>query len=203
MASASSSLGLPPIVITLATNGILQGAALLFSGGTPAGFASPALRWLLTGSFAGLTPVVYLVVAFAVFAVVLLDRTVFGRSVYAIGNSPRASFLSAVGVNSTLIRVYMLSGFCSALVGILATGFSGQASLGMGDDFLLPSIAVVIVGGTLITGGRGHYLGHDRRRSVVDSLADLACRDDACRTLRAISSSALWFFVSVVALHER
>ena len=112
------ALGLPPIVITLATNGILQGAALLFSGGTPAGFASPALRWLLTGSFAGLTPVVYLVVAFAVFAVVLLDRTVFGRSVYAIGNSPRASFLSAVSVNSTLIRVYMLSGFAP-----LSSGF--------------------------------------------------------------------------------
>ena len=152
-------LGLPPIVITLATDGILQGAALLFSGGTPAGFASPALRWLLTGSLAGLTPVVFLVLAFGVLAVVLLDRTVFGRSVYAVGNSSRASFLSAVGVNSTVTRVYMLSGFCSALVGILATGFSGQASLGMGDDFMLPSIAVVVVGGTLITGGRGHYLG--------------------------------------------
>ena len=117
-------LGLPPIVVTLAMDGILQGAALLFSGGTPAGFSSPALRWLMTGSLVGLTPVVFLVIAFGMFAVVLLDRTVFGRSVYAIGNSPRASFLSAVGVNSTVTRVFMLSGFCSALVGILAISAS-------------------------------------------------------------------------------
>ena len=64
-----------------------------------------------------------------------------------------------IAVGRTLILVYVLSGLCAALVGVLLTGFSGQASLGMGDDYLLPSIAVVVVGGALITGGRGHYLG--------------------------------------------
>ena len=64
-----------------------------------------------------------------------------------------------IAVGRTLIGVYILSAVCSALVGILLTGFSGQGSLGMGDDYLLPSIAVVVVGGALITGGRGHYLG--------------------------------------------
>ncbi len=67
--------------------------------------------------------------------------------------------LSGISVGHTLIGVYMLSGLCSAIVGVMLTGFSGQASLGMGDDYLLPSIAVVVIGGTLITGGRGHYLG--------------------------------------------
>jgi ribose transport system permease protein len=195
-------LGLPPIVITLATNGILQGAALLFSGGTPAGFASPSLRWLLTGSLAGLTPVVFLVLAFVVFAVVLLDRTVFGRSVYAVGNSPRASFLSAVGVNSTITRVYMLSGFCSALVGILATGFSGQASLGMGDDFLLPSIAVVVVGGTLITGGRGHYLGMIGGVLLLTALQTLLAGTTWPHAVRDIIFGGV-VLVSVVALRDR
>jgi ribose transport system permease protein len=152
-------LGLPPIVITLATNGILEGAALVFSNGTPAGFSSPGLRWLMTGSVWGVTPVIFLVVLFVAASVGLLGRTVFSRWVYALGNSSRASFLSGVDVRRTTIGVYMLSGVCSALVGILLTGFGGQASLGMGDAYLLPSIAVVIIGGTLITGGRGHYLG--------------------------------------------
>ena len=67
--------------------------------------------------------------------------------------------MSGISVDRTIVLVYMLSGFCSALVGCLLTGFSGQASLGMGDEYLLPSIAVVVVGGTLITGGRGDYLG--------------------------------------------
>lgn len=152
-------LGLPPIVMTLAMNGILQGAALVYSGGTPAGFASPAERWVMTGRLAGATPVIWLLLVFIALALLLLTRTPFGRRLYAVGNSPLVARLSGVGVGGTLIGVYALSGFCAALVGILLSGFSGQASLGMGDDYLLPSIAAVVVGGTLITGGRGHYLG--------------------------------------------
>ena len=152
-------LGLPPIVMTLAMNGILEGAALVYCNGTPAGFASPAQRWFMTGHLLGATPVVWFLVLFVLAALLLLDRTVFGRRIYAVGNSSLVARLSAVGVGGTLIGVYALSGFCSALVGILLSGFSGQASLGMGDDYLLPSIAVVVVGGTLITGGRGHYVG--------------------------------------------
>jgi len=152
-------LGLPPIVMTLAMNGILQGAALVYSNGTPDGFASPGMRWFMTGKLLSVTPVVWFVMAFVAAALVLLGRTTFGRRVYAVGNSPLVARLSGVGVGGTLIGVYALSGFCAALVGILLAGFSGQASLGMGDEYLLPSIAVVVVGGTLITGGRGHYLG--------------------------------------------
>ena len=74
-------------------------------------------------------------------------------------NGVRAARLSGIAVGQTLIWVYVLSALCSCLVGVLLTGFSGQASLGMGDDYLLPSIAVVVVGGTIITGGRGQYLG--------------------------------------------
>jgi ribose transport system permease protein len=153
-------LGISPIVMTLATNGILQGCALLYSQGTPAGFSSPMLRWFMTARLAGLlTPIVLLMVVFVVAAVLLLGRTPFGRRVYGIGNGLRAARLSGIGVERTLILVYMLSAVCAAVVGIMLTGFSGQASLGMGDDYLLPSIAVVVVGGALITGGRGHYLG--------------------------------------------
>jgi ribose transport system permease protein len=152
-------LGLSPIVMTLATNGILQGFALVYSGGTPAGFASPSLRWFMTGSLLGVTPVVWLMVVFVPAAVLLLGRTAFGRRVYGIGNSRRVAELSGIEVGKTLLGVYALSGFCAALTGVMLAGFSGQASLGMGDDYLLPSIAVVVVGGALITGGRGHYLG--------------------------------------------
>jgi ribose transport system permease protein len=158
-ASGVVFLGLSPIVMTLATNGIVQGLALVYSDGTPAGFASPAMRYFMTGRFLGLTPVTWFMIGFVVFALLLLARTRFGRHVYAVGNGRLVSQLSGVGVGRTLFGVYMLSGFCAALAGILLASFSGQASLGMGDDYLLPSIAVVVVGGALITGGRGHYLG--------------------------------------------
>ncbi len=152
-------LGLPPIVITLAMNGILQGAALIYSGGTPDGFTSSNLHWFMTGRLLGIAPVTIFVVLFVIASVVLLGGTIFGRRIYAVGNSSKVAWLSGVNVSVTLVFVYALSGLCAALVGAMLAGFSGQASLGMGDDYLLPSIAVVVVGGTLITGGRGHYLG--------------------------------------------
>jgi ribose transport system permease protein len=197
-----ASLGLPPIVMTLATNGVLQGGALLYSNGTPAGFASPALRWLMTGSLARVTPLVGLMAIFIVFGVTLLGRTVFGRWVYAVGNSPRASFLSGVGVKSTTIGVYILSGFCAGLVGVLLTGFSGQASLGMGDDFLLPSIAVVIVGGTLITGGRGNYIGMLGGVLLLTALQTLLAGTTLPHAVRDIIYGAV-VLVSVLALREK
>ncbi|MGE3871966.1 MAG: ABC transporter permease, partial [Parvibaculaceae bacterium] len=117
-------LGLSPIVMTLATNGLLQGAALLYSNGTPDGFSSPMLRWFMTGKIWIFTPVVLFMVVFVTCAVALLGRTPFGRRVYGIGNGVRAAELSGIAVGRTRVLVYMLSSLCAGLVGVLLTGFS-------------------------------------------------------------------------------
>ncbi len=152
-------LGLPPIVATLAMNGVLEGLALVYDNGTPHGWSAPSLRWFMTATIGGLAPAAWCLFVFVAAATLALSRSSFGRRIYAVGNSMRAAKLSGLRVGRTLLGVYALSGFCSALVGILLTGFNGQAFNGMGDSYLLPSIAVVVVGGTVITGGRGHYLG--------------------------------------------
>lgn len=152
-------LGLSPIVMTLAVNGIAQGMALIYTDGTPKGWAPPALQTFMAGNMFGLTPVAWALIGFVAVATLLLSRTTFGRRIYAVGNGVGVARMSGVNVGSTLLAVYALSGFCSGLAGIMLTGFNGQAFNGMGDPYLLPSIAVVVVGGSLITGGRGHYLG--------------------------------------------
>jgi ribose transport system permease protein len=195
-------LGLSPILVTLAMNGILQGIALLYSNGTPSGFASPVLRWFMTGHLLGVTPVIYALVLFVAGGVVLLGRTTFGRCVYALGNSVDAARLSGVRTGRVTILVYMLSAVCAALVGILLTGFSGQASLGMGDDYLLPSIAVVIVGGALITGGRGHYLGMVGGALLLTALQTLLAGTTLPYAFRAIIFGCV-VLAAVVALRER
>ena len=96
----------------------------------------------------------------------------------------------------------MLSGFCSALVGVFITGFSGQASLGMGDDFLLPSIAVVIVGGTLITGGRGTYIGMIGGVLLLTALQTLLAGTTLPHAARDIIFGTV-VLVSVLALREK
>lgn len=195
-------LGISPIVMTLATNGILQGFALLYSQGTPAGFSSPMLRWFMTGRLAGVTPVVPFMLAFVAVAVLVLGRTPFGRRVYGVGNGVRAAQLSGIRVERTLILVYMLSSLCAAVVGVMLTGFSGQASLGMGDDYLLPSIAVVVVGGTLITGGRGHYLGMLGGVLLLTALQMLLAGTTLPYATRAILYG-LVVLAAVMALRER
>jgi len=195
-------LGISPIVMTLAMNGILQGAALVYSNGTPDGFASPLLRRFMTESELFFTPVVAFEALFVVLAVLLLGRTVFGRRIYAVGNGERVAALSGVSVGRTLIGVYMLSGLCSAIVGVLLTGFSGQASLGMGDEFLLPSIAVVVIGGALITGGRGHYLGMLGGVFLLTALQTLLAGTTLPYATRAILFGVV-VLAAVMALRER
>jgi ribose transport system permease protein len=195
-------LGVSPIVMTVALNGILQGIALIYSNGTPDGFSSPLLRMFMTDARLGVTPVVIFDVIFVVLAVLLLQRTMFGRRVYAVGNGQRAAALSGINVGGTIIRVYMLSGVCSALVGALLTGFSGQASLGMGDEYLLPSIAIVVVGGALITGGRGHYLGMLGGALLLTALQTLLAGTTLPFATRAIVFG-LVVLGAVLALRER
>lgn len=96
----------------------------------------------------------------------------------------------------------MLSGICAALVGILITGFSGQASLGMGDDFLLPSIAVVIVGGTLITGGRGSYIGMLGGVLLLTALQTLLSGTTLPHAVRDIIYGAV-VLIAVLALRDK
>lgn len=151
--------GIFPLIMTLAMNGIIAALSLVYTNGTPSGASPPVIAWLMTGQFAGMTPIIPALLVFVVLATFLLSHTGYGRRLKAIGNSRTAAFFSGVPVGSTLIQTYMLSGACSAIVGILLVGFSGQAFNDMGDPYLLPAIAVVVIGGTLMTGGRGHYLG--------------------------------------------
>jgi ribose transport system permease protein len=150
---------IPAIIITLASNGMLQGIALLYTGGFAVGAAPPMLIALFAERWFGLAPVVWLLLVFVAAAMWLVNVSVFGRRLVAVGSNARVARLSGVAVGRAIVLVYVLSGFCSALAGILLVGFSKVAFLSMGSSFQLPSIAAVLVGGTLVTGGRGHYLG--------------------------------------------
>jgi ribose transport system permease protein len=195
-------LGISPIIMTLAMNGILQGAALIFSNGSPIGWSPPALRWLMTGRLFDVTPVVWCLLIFVVLASLLLSRTTFGRRLYATGNSERVARFAGVPVGATLVGAYMLSGFCAALVGVMLSGFSGQAFLEMGDPYLLPSIAVVVVGGTTITGGKGHYVGMFGGALLLTALSTVLSASLISDAIRGIVYGSV-VLIAMVALRER
>ncbi len=153
-------LRIPPLVMTLGMNVFLQGAVLVYTNGTPQGAAPPLVQFLAVGRLFGVVPVALLVWAVvATFVIVLLRRTVLGRQIYAIGNNPVAAYLSGVHPRRVLVATYMISGLCAAFAGILLTGFSSQSYLGMGEAYVLASVAAVVIGGTSILGGSGGYGG--------------------------------------------
>jgi len=195
-------LGISPIVVTLAMNGILQGFALQLTGGAPQGWTAPVLQTFMTGKLLFFTPVVWFLIAFIVMATLVLIRTTFGRNVYAVGNSVSVAKLSGVPVGRTLVIAYAVSGFCAALTGILLTGFNGQAFNGMGDPYLLSSIAVVVVGGTLITGGRGHYPGILGGALALTALGTMLAGTTLSDSVKSIIYGAV-VLAAIVALKER
>ena len=154
-------LRIPSMIITLATNAVAQGLMVVYTGGfSPQDSASSAMRYLATGTLIPAVPNAVLIWALiGAGAVFLLTRTTYGRSVYAIGNRKRAAYLSGVNTRRVVMVAFVLSGALSAFGGVLLAGYASKAAQAMGDPYLLPAIAAVVLGGTSILGGRGSYLG--------------------------------------------
>jgi ribose transport system permease protein len=153
-------LDIHPLVMTLGMTSVVQGAALLYTNGSPKGSAAPFLSEVATGRFLGTIPYVLAVWAVVAFAVVLLlERSVWGRRLYALGNSPKAATYSGVRVPWVLVSIYLASGGSAALTGILLTGYTKTSYLTIGDPYQLGSIAAVVIGGSSILGGSGSYVG--------------------------------------------
>jgi ribose transport system permease protein len=154
-------LRIPSMIITLATNAVAQGLMVVYTGGfSPQDSATLAMREIATGQVIPMVPNAVIIWAIIGAAMVfLLTRTTFGRSVYAIGNRERAAYLSGVDTRRIVLIAFAISGALSAFGGILLSGYASKAAQSMGDAYLLPSIAAVVLGGTSILGGRGSYLG--------------------------------------------
>lgn len=154
-------LRIPSMIVTLAVNAVAQGLMVVHTGGfSPQDASSPAMRFIATGdSVLGIPNALWIWAAVGGAAVFVLSRTIFGRAVYAIGNSERAAYLSGVRTRYVVLLAFAISGGLSAFGGVLLAGYASKAAQSMGDAYLLPAIAAVVLGGTSILGGRGSYLG--------------------------------------------
>ncbi len=154
-------LRIPSMIVTLAVNAVAQGLMVVHTGGfSPQDSSSPAMRALATGDLAfGLPNALIVWAAVGAGAIFLLTRTTFGRAVYGIGNRERAAYLSGVDTQRIVLIAFAIAGGLSAFGGVLLAGYASKAAQGMGDAYLLPAIAAVVLGGASIMGGRGSYLG--------------------------------------------
>lgn len=153
-------LRIPPLVMTLGMSGVVQGLTLLYTQGIPKGRAAPILNEIVTSPWiAGIPGILVIWLALAVLMAVLLGRTSFGRRLYAIGANRRAAALSGISVRPMLVAIYGASGMLAALAGFLFVGYTTTVFLDIGGDYVLRSVAAVVVGGTSLAGGMGSYAG--------------------------------------------
>ncbi|BBU32514.1 ribose import permease protein RbsC (plasmid) [Burkholderia sp. THE68] len=149
-----SRVAITPLVATLAVNALLIGVVRSLTGNVPVN-VPPIMQTISHAQYLGLPANVLFAVVFVVVAWVITRKTSIGRRFVAVGVNPRAAEAAGVRVLKYQIGAYVASAMCFSAAGMLLAGFIGSASASSGNDYLMPAIAAVVVGGTPFTGGKG------------------------------------------------
>lgn len=153
-------LRIPSMIFTLGVNVVLRGFMVMLTGGfSPSSEPTDLMLLLAKGDVFGV-PIPVIIWALVGIAVsFMLRRTPLGRYIYAIGNREGAVYLSGINTRMVLVATFAMCSMLAALAGLLIAGYSSKAFQAMGDPYLLPSIAAVVIGGTNILGGSGKFSG--------------------------------------------
>jgi len=152
-------LGAPPIIMTLAMNGMLSGAVAIYVSSSKPHEAPPLLRDAVFGDVAGIPAWALMMLVVVVAISALLSLTTYGRRLYAVGTSSVVSEYSGIRSARVTVASYALCSVCAGLAGMVLLGYVETGYFGMGDPYQFASIACVLVGGASVLGGSGHYLG--------------------------------------------
>lgn len=172
-------LNVAPFIATLGTLYVARGAALLSSGGRTfpnlggnPDYGSASFPWIGSGNLLGLPVMIWMLIVVGLLAAYIARRTPLGRYIYAVGGNERGAALSGVKVTRVKMFVYMFSGFCAALVGLIIASQLQASHPATGETFELNAIAAAVLGGTSMSGGRGRIGGTIVGAFVIGILSD-------------------------------
>lgn len=155
-------LKISPFVMTLGMSGVVTGLIIIINHGNVSGKVAPIMTRLIARPLSPKIPIPNAIIIWILFGILmwlLLERTTFGKHIFAIGVNRITSRLSGVNVTAVNLAVYSLAGALAGFGGFLVVGNTGVVFIALGQPFLFPSIAAVAVGGTLLSGGKGSYWG--------------------------------------------
>lgn len=150
-----TKLNINPFVATLGSASVFAGLAFLYSDSMPIIPTNPAFQDLDNGDLIGIPYSVLIFVFVLLVGGVVLARTVFGRSVYAVGGNAEAARLAGMRVERIRLVTYVITGFCAAVAGMIVASRTGVGQADSGASITLDAIAIVIIGGTSLMGGEG------------------------------------------------
>ncbi|MWV47857.1 ABC transporter permease [Rathayibacter sp. VKM Ac-2803] len=168
-----------PFIATLGMLYIARGAALLISNGSTyprlqgeEALGNTGFNLIGGGRILGIPMAIWIMIVFAVIALIVLRKTPFGRWVYATGGNERAAELAGVPTKRVKMSVYVISGVCAATAGLIISSELTAAAPQTGESFELNAIAAVVIGGAALTGGRGNVRGVLLGAFVIGFLSD-------------------------------
>ncbi|MDX8468943.1 ABC transporter permease [Mesorhizobium sp. VK23B] len=203
----STRFRLEPFIVTLAGLQAARGLALIVSGnqyinisyGDGPGLAPPVFAVLGERLFDNTVPVATIVfIIFAAIATLMLNTTRFGRYVYAVGGNERAARISGVPVSMVKISVYAITGFASALAGIVHAGQFNFGSANDGMGYELTAIAAVVIGGTSLFGGAGSMVGTVAGTIMLGALANILQLNNITPATQLLATAAIIVLAAVL-----
>jgi ribose transport system permease protein len=191
-----------PLIMTLGMSLVVSGVLLIYSlKVSPEGPPNvpDIVRTLGSGKVLGFVPNSALLWGvIATIVIVGLRQTGFGRLIYAVGDNPVACRLAGVRGWLVLLATYVLCGFLAGVAGLVLTGAINGVDLSLGDVYLLPSVAAVVIGGTSIYGGNGGYVGSLVGALILTVLSSLFTLLDAPDPLKQILYGAIVVLLAAV-----
>jgi len=167
-------LKIPPFVMTLGMAGVVTGALLVVTRGLYDGKVAPIMTNIIARDLVwGIPGMLFLWIIFGVLMTILLERTRYGKQLFAIGVNRLTARLSGVRVDRMVVATYAIAGALAAFSGFILVGWTQNAGLLVGNQYLFPSIAAVAVGGTLLSGGKGSYFGTMAGAIVIQLITSL------------------------------
>jgi ribose transport system permease protein len=190
-----------PFIATLAMLISAQGLAELISGRRSQIVTDPVIAAIASTRILGIPLLVYIFAVVIAVGWVVLNRTTFGRRTFAIGGNPEAARLAGVDVRRHTVLLYVVSGLCCGIAAIMIASLTTTGSSTHGTLYELDAIAAVIIGGTLLTGGRGTIAGTVFGVLIFTTLSNVFTLNNLSISAQAVAKGAI--IVVAVLLQQR
>jgi ribose transport system permease protein len=187
----------PAFIVTLGVGSVVQGTTFLYTNYGPFGSAAPSLSQVGFGEVGPLPILVVLIVPLIAIALVVQNKTIFGRHLYAVGDDDRVARLAGVANDRTKIVAYIICGFMAALTGVLLTTRTGEPLAGTGFDW--DSIAAVVIGGTVLSGGRGGVGGTLAGVLVISAMNNVMNLLEISPYVQFVAKGSIILFATVLS----
>jgi len=192
-------LKISPFVMTLGMAGVVQGALILWTKGYYDGEVAPIMTRIIARDLIwGIPGMIFVWMVIGIAIALLLNRTRFGKQLFAIGVNRRTARLSGVKVTRMVILTYVLAGALAGFSGFLLVGYTQNAGPNLGAQYLFPSIIAVAIGGTQMSGGKGSYFGTIAGAIVIQLITSLLTTMQLPQALQQIIFGSLLLGILVI-----